>query len=169
MKKQTVNIDIGDIIKNKKNPKKHSDEQIENSIKEFGYIENIIIDENNTILAGHGRYDALKKLGHKSIEVIRVTGLTEKQKEKYLLLSNKLVELGGWDFELLKEFDIDILKKVHFSNSEIKFLHDDFEIPIKNIELEHMYQIVIECDNEIEQEKTYNKLKDKYKCQVLTL
>lgn len=112
-------VKISQLKPHPKNPKLHADDKIAESIKEFGYTEPIIVDENNQILAGHGRLKALKKLGITETEVIRKTGLTEKQKEKYILMSNKLVELGGWNFDLLKNFDENLLKDVGFSDFEL--------------------------------------------------
>ncbi|GIW67890.1 MAG: hypothetical protein KatS3mg096_758 [Candidatus Parcubacteria bacterium] len=122
MEKEHVKLKLNEIKEWNKNPKKHADELIENSIKEFGYIEDIVVDENNRIIAGHGRFKALKKLGIDEVDVIRVRGLTEEQKEKYALLSNKSVERGGWDFDLLKEFNEDLLKE---SGNEIEPIYGE--------------------------------------------
>ena len=100
-----VELNIDDIKPNPANPKKHFDEGIEESIKDKGYIELVVVDEKNTLLAGEGRWRALKKLGHKRIRAIRKEGLTRKQKLEYLLISNKLVERGGWDEEILKKWE----------------------------------------------------------------
>ncbi|MFZ3057717.1 MAG: DNA methyltransferase [Minisyncoccales bacterium] len=118
-------LKINDIKPNPKNPKKHWVEKISESIREMGYIEPIVTDENNMILAGHGRLKALKDNGTKEIEVIIKRGLTEKQKEKYILLSNKLVEAGGWDLDLLKEFDLNLLIETGFNDVDLKNIWDD--------------------------------------------
>ena len=115
----TKQILVSKIKPNPKNPKKHDIERITDSVKEFGYIEPIVVDENDVILAGHGRLKALKELKQEKVDVIVKKGLTEKQKEKYLLLSNKLVERGGWDMELLMERDIDELLEAGFSEQEL--------------------------------------------------
>ena len=90
-------LDIDAIKPHPKNPKRHYDEGIEKSIADKGYIELIVVDEKNQLLAGEGRWRALKKLGRNKIQVIKKTGLTEKQKLEYLVASNKLTERGGWD------------------------------------------------------------------------
>ncbi len=116
---ETQIIKVKDIKLNPRNPKKHWVEKISESIKEMGYVEPIVVDENNMILAGHGRLKALKENGFEEIEVIIKRGLTEKQKEKYMLLSNKLVEAGGWDLDLLKEFDESSLLDSGFNDEDM--------------------------------------------------
>jgi len=118
-------LKISDIKPNPKNPKKHWVEKISESIREMGYIEPIVTDENNMILVGHGRLKALKDNETKEIEVIIKRGLTEEQKEKYILLSNKLVEAGGWDLDLLKEFDLNLLIEAGFNDIDLKNIWDD--------------------------------------------
>ena len=88
------------------NARTHSQEQIEmlvNSIKEFGFIPPVIIDENNMILAGHGRAEAAERVGLTEIPYRRITHLTDEQKKAFILADNKLSDLGGWDFDLLSE------------------------------------------------------------------
>jgi len=87
---------------------------IKDLISDLSYVDNIVIDENNVILGGHGRIKALKELGYKEIKVKQVKGWTEKQKEKYLLGSNQSTILGGFNDDLLKEFDKDILLESGF-------------------------------------------------------
>jgi DNA modification methylase len=116
---KTKMIKTTDIKPNPKNPKKHWVEKISESIQEMGYIEPIVIDENDVILAGHGRLKALLENGIKEVEVIVKKGLTAEQKERYMLLSNKIVEAGGWDYELLAEFDEAILTSSGFDQSDL--------------------------------------------------
>ena len=72
-------------------------DDVAESIRQVSYITPIIIDEDGVILAGHTRYQALKKLGYKECDVIVVTNLTEDQKKKYRLYDNKTGELAKWD------------------------------------------------------------------------
>jgi len=116
---ETKVVKVKDIKPNPKNPKKHWVEKISQSMKEMGYVEPIVVDESDIILSGHGRLKALKENKVKEIEVIVKRGLTERQKEKYMLLSNKLVEAGGWDFDLLKEFDESLLLDSGFSDENM--------------------------------------------------
>jgi hypothetical protein len=75
--------------------------QIARSIQHFGFTCPIIADENNVILAGHGRWQAAKQIGLEVVPIITVSGLTEAAKRAYLLADNKLVENAGWDLDLL--------------------------------------------------------------------
>jgi hypothetical protein len=75
--------------------------QIARSIEQLGFISPIIVDENNVILAGHGRWLAAKQLGLEVVPIAVVRGLSELQKRAYLLADNKLVENAGWDLDLL--------------------------------------------------------------------
>lgn len=113
-KKETVKVLLYDLKPHPKNPKKHNDALIEKSISELGYAENIVIDENNVILAGHGRVEAIKKTGGveaggMEIEAVKITGWTEEEKEKYLLLSNQTTMLGGFDELILSSFEPTVL------------------------------------------------------------
>ena len=99
-------IKISELTPYENNARTHSNEQIEaicNSIKEFGFINPVIIDENNMILVGHGRIEAAKVLGLDEAPYRRVTNLTEDQKRAYILADNKLSDLGGWDEDLLAQ------------------------------------------------------------------
>lgn len=101
MKKEYVTVRVEDLIPYANNPRKNEQavEAVRESIKQVGYITPIVIDENNEILAGHTR---LKALDTDTVEVLRVTGLTEEQKKKYRLLDNKTGELASWDWDKLE-------------------------------------------------------------------
>lgn len=97
-------IDINALTPYENNARTHSPEQIEmicNSIREFGFINPVIIDENNMILVGHGRVMAAKQIGIKEVPFRRVTNLSEDQKKAYIIADNKLSDLAGWDDDLL--------------------------------------------------------------------
>ena len=111
------------------NPRKNDKaaEELVKAIKQVGYVNPIIVDENYEILAGHTRYKALKKLGWTSAPVLIKNDLSEEQKKKYRLLDNKLGELADWDLDLLaKEIDeldfddLDIDWGIDFENEEIQ-------------------------------------------------
>lgn len=102
-------IEINLINEYENNVKIHTDEQIEQiimSIQKYGNNDPIAIDENNTIIEGHGRFLALKRLGYNTIPVIKLGHLTEEQKREYILIHNKLTMNTGFDMERLeKELD----------------------------------------------------------------
>ncbi len=98
-------VAVDDLIPYVNNAKIHSDEQITqiaSSIKEFGFNAPILIDEDNGVVAGHGRLLASKKLGMKDVPVVRLSHLTDAQRRAYILADNRLGENADWDDDLLK-------------------------------------------------------------------
>lgn len=99
-------IKIEEIKPYENNAKLHPPEQVEQikkSIKEFGNNDPIAIDENNVIIEGHGRYQALKELGYKEVEIILLNHLSGEQKRAYILIHNKLTMNTGFDLDILSE------------------------------------------------------------------
>lgn len=123
-------ISIEFLIPYANNAKKHSDEQVSQiagSIKEFGFNNPILIDNDNGIIAGHGRVLAAKKLGMTLVPVIRITHLTDAQRRAYILADNRLTELGGgWNEELLKA-ELERLAEEGFDVSLAGFDKDDID------------------------------------------
>ena len=102
IKKEYLKIKISELKPYEKNNKKHKEKDISEvakSIKESWYIAPVIIDENNVLLVGHGRLEALKKLKYKEVEVLQVSGLTENQKKKYRIKDNTTSLFAEFDFE----------------------------------------------------------------------
>ena len=100
-----VEIDVKNIKPYSKNAKKHPKEQVEQiveSIKEFGFIDPIgIWSDENIIVEGHGRYEALKKLKYKTVPCIRLDHLTDEQRKAYTLAHNKLTMNTDFDLDVL--------------------------------------------------------------------
>ena len=97
--------DIDLLIPYARNSRTHSDAQvtkIASSIKEFGFLNPVIIDKDNGIIAGHGRVMAAKKLGMKQVPVLLADHLTEAQKRAYVIADNRLALDAEWDEEMLK-------------------------------------------------------------------
>jgi DNA modification methylase len=98
-------IPTNDLIPYARNSRTHSEDQvtkIASSIKEFGFLNPIIIDGENGIVAGHGRVMAAKKLGLTELPCIEASHLTEAQKRAYVIADNRLALDAGWDNDLLK-------------------------------------------------------------------
>jgi DNA modification methylase len=90
----------------KRNARKHTKSQIRNisrSIEQFGFTNPIIIDDNQTILAGAGRFEASKLLGMEKVPTIGIESMTEAQKRAYILADNRLAETAEWDMEFLSQ------------------------------------------------------------------
>ena len=90
-------VDIEEIKESNYNSRIHSDAQVEkiaNSIEEFGFVNPIIIDEGNEIIAGHGRYTAARYLKLKEVPTIRLTHLTEDKKRAFIIADSTFWRMG---------------------------------------------------------------------------
>ena len=128
-KLQIVYRKVEDLIPYEKNSRTHSDEQIEKvvaSIREFGWTNPILIDEDQGIIAGHGRLEAAKRIGMKEVPVLVLTGLTEAQKRAYIIADNKLALEAGWDEDLLRE-ELDWLTQHDYSAEVTGFDSEDLQ------------------------------------------
>jgi len=176
---KVVYCDPSDIIPYAMNSRTHSDEQVAQvaaSIKEFGFTNPILIDEQNVIIAGHGRLMAAKKLGLSQVPTIQLKGLTEAQRKAYVIADNKLALNAGWDdqalqaeLERLQELDFD-LELTGFDADELARLFDDEEIEPEEQNYAEIFNVIVECSDEQQQEKVFNQLdRDGYKCRVQSL
>ncbi|CAB4168878.1 ParB/Sulfiredoxin [uncultured Caudovirales phage] len=107
-------VAIENLIPYARNSRTHSDEQVAQiaaSIKEFGFNNPVLIDESGSIIAGHGRILAARKLGLNEAPCIRLSHLSETQRRAYVIADNKLALNAGWDIDMLKielsELDLD--------------------------------------------------------------
>ena len=135
MKKEFVTLALSEIIPYENNPRINDEAvgDVVESIKQCENLDPIEIDENNVILAGHTRLKALQELGYTETECIRYSGLTEEQKKKYRLLSNKTGEKAEWDLEKLKME----LADLDFGDFDFGFdlPEDEEEVEIVEVEL----------------------------------
>ena len=98
-------IPTADLIPYARNSRTHSEAQvtkIASSIKEFGFINPVVTDGKNGIVAGHGRVLAANKLGLKEVPCVEASHLTEAQKRAYVIADNRMALDAGWDIDLLK-------------------------------------------------------------------
>ena len=97
-------LSVETLIPYAKNARTHSDEQvaqIAGSIKEFGFNNPVLIDKENSIVAGHGRLMAARKLGMDKVPVVRLEHMTEAQRKAYVLADNRIALNSGWDTSML--------------------------------------------------------------------
>lgn len=102
--KKVVTLKVTDIKTNPKNEKVHTAENlalIRQSLNDIGYVTPIIVDDGNMILAGHGRFEVMKEDGETEIEVVKLTGLKQVQKDKFRIYDNQTARTGHYDNELL--------------------------------------------------------------------
>lgn len=138
-------VDIGKLVPYARNARTHSKEQIaqlRSSLREFGFVSPVIIDNNYNIIAGHGRVVAAKEEGYKTVPCVFAENLTEAQKRAYILADNRLAMNAGWDEEMLAvelsdlqadAFDVSLLG---FTDAELNKLsgaaenvkEDDFDV-----------------------------------------
>jgi DNA modification methylase len=127
---------IASLTLRRRNPRTHSEKQIRqiaSSIEEFGFTNPILIDANNTVIAGHGRVRAAKLLGISTVPTLRLEHLTPEQVRAYVIADNKLAENAGWDRDLLAlelqdlaELDLNFdLGVIGFETAEIDLLIGD--------------------------------------------
>jgi ParB-like chromosome segregation protein Spo0J len=129
-RKENLFKNINDLTAYPTNAKKHPENQIKllaESIKKTGFIDPVIIDEDDMILAGHGRVLAMDLLQEVSIECVRVIGLTKLEKKAYVIADNKLSELGAWDLEQLRSEAIAIIEEADgFDLTTIGLINYDY-------------------------------------------
>lgn len=96
---------VSDLKPDPKNARTHSDAQVQQiirSIEEWGWTNAILVDEENSVLAGHGRLQAAQKMGLDEVPVIIATGWSHEQKRAYILADNQLALNAGWDKDILR-------------------------------------------------------------------
>lgn len=122
MKVEAKSID--EIKPYENNPRDNDDavDAVANSIKEFGWQQPIVVDNEGVIIAGHTRYKAAKKLGLKHVPVVVADNLTPDQVKAYRLADNKTAELADWDMDLLNE-ELDQIRDIDMS----QFGFDDLD------------------------------------------
>ena len=104
---KTAKVDT--LIPYARNSRTHSESQVDKiaaSIKEFGFLNPVILDGDNGIIAGHGRILAAKKLGMDEVPTVEASHLTDAQRRAYVIADNRLALDAGWDEEMLRvEFE----------------------------------------------------------------
>ena len=187
---QYTKINIDEIKPYERNARIHSSKQIKQimeAIKAFGFTNPLLIDDENNLIAGHGRLEAVKQLNIidfkdkpiKELPAIIITGLSEADKKALIIADNKIAENASWDYDLLQaefqeleaiNYDLDLMG---FDNID-EILGADIDVEqetkeIKEVEINQKYELLIKCKDEKELEKVYNENIEKgYECKVLT-
>src|SRR6202163_382233 len=82
------------------NPRTHSKKQITqiaNAIRRFGFINPVLVDDANFMIAGHGRVEGAKEVGLDQVPTVRLSGMSEAEIRAYVIADNRLAENAGWD------------------------------------------------------------------------
>lgn len=138
---------LADLVIPEKNIRIHTEQQLkefERSVRMFGQIRPIVIDENRVILAGNGLYATLLRMGETEADVYQYFDLTENQKKKLMIADNKIFSLGIENLNTLNDF--------------LEELHDDLDIPGYDSEI--LKQMVSEAEDITEKISEYGTLDD---------
>lgn len=157
---EKIDVKVEEIVEYEKNARIHSEEQIGqiiNSIKTFGFTNPILIDENNNLIAGHGRLKSIKKINEDggidgelvtTIPAIVITGLTEAQRRALVIADNKIALNSTWDYELLTQELVDLQEELDdisilgFSDKEMKTIFAEVEDATSTMEIEQSELLV---------------------------
>lgn len=169
-----IDVEITSLQEYENNPRKNDKaiEKVAASIREFGFKVPLVIDSNNVIVCGHTRLQAAKRLNLDVVPCVVADDLTDEQIKAFRLADNKTAEFAEWDFEKLDEelaaldFDMSLFG---FENSDDKATgakeREDLSDAVSEV-----YEVIVECANEIEQEEIFNRLQEEgLQCRVLTL
>lgn len=128
MTKEMKMVKVSDLVPYVNNARTHSPEQISklrSSLREFGFVNPVIIDNDNNVIAGHGRLLAAKEEGIEEVPCVLADYLTEAQKKAYIIADNRFAQDAGWDEELLR-VEIEELEGMDFDPALTGF--DESEI-----------------------------------------
>ena len=129
-----THVAIDQLVPCARNARTHSKKQIgqiARSISRFGFVNPVLVNENREIIAGHGRVEAAKSIGMRSVPTLTLSHLSEAERRAYILADNKIALEAGWDSELLAmelqglidlDFDVEL---TGFSLAEIDLTLDN--------------------------------------------
>ncbi len=169
--KNIVEKAIAELIPYANNARSHSDYQIgliASSIQQFGFNVPILIDDNNTIISGHGRLKAAQKIKLETVPTIELSHLTEAQRKAFILADNKIAEHATWDEEMLAS-ELDVIKDLDPDIDLEDFgliEHEKIDDEVDNSPVDvSIFNLVVEFDNEADLQLLFDELKEKgFKC-----
>ena len=164
---------LADIVPYAKNAKKHDNRQINNvaeSIKQYGFVQPIVIDRDGVIVIGHCRALAAKKLGMQEVPCVCVDDLTPEQVNALRIVDNKSYE-SKWDFDILPDELAELDLSAFDFDFGVSLDEDDTETKEREeIALNESISVVVECSDDEEAEAIFEKLSEEgYKCHISTL
>ena len=159
---------LSELIPYARNAKKHSNTQVTQlagSIREFGFVNPVIVDADGSIVAGHGRVLAAAKLGMTEVPTLSVDYLTQQQVKAFRLADNRIAQNSEWDMELLglelvelKDFGVE-LETLGFDLTDLKSLDEE---PTKiDDDAKIKYELRVSFDNDVDQEELFTELRDR--------
>ena len=140
-----LTMKLKDLVRPERNIRIHTEKQLEEferSVRMFGQIRPIVVDENNVILAGNGLYETLLRMNKEDALVYKYEDLTEAQKKKLMIADNKIFSLGIENLDTLNEF--------------LEELGGDLDIP--GFDEEILKQMVADADEITERISEYGTL-----------
>lgn len=140
-----LTLKLSELVRPERNIRIHTEKQLEEferSVRMFGQIRPIVVDEKNTILAGKGLYETLLRMGEEQALVYKYEDLTESQKKKLMIADNKIFSLGIENLDTLNEF--------------LEELNGDLDIP--GFDEEILKQMVADADEVTEKISEYGTL-----------
>ena len=123
-------ISITEIKPYENNPRKISDKAVDKvalSLKEFGWQQPIVVDENNIIIAGHTRHKAAEKLGFREVPVFKAVGLSEEKVKAYRFMDNRSHEETAWDWDLAVKEISELIDKNQIDEQLLGFYEGEFD------------------------------------------
>ena len=176
-------VPTGKLIPYANNARTHSAQQVAQiaaSIREFGFNNPILIADDLTVIAGHGRLQAAQSLGLQSVPCLRLSHLTKTQRRAYVLADNRIAMNAGWDDDLLA-VELEALAAdgvdvalLGFDSPEIAKImgeEDDPWAEEASQQVESLtHKIIIQCRDEEDQTTLAARLEEEgYQCQILIL
>mgnify|MGYP005991842343 CR=1 FL=1 len=162
-------VAVEDLVPYALNSRTHSDEQVAQlaaSIREFGFTNPILIDEQHNLIAGHGRVLAARKAKMENIPAVIVTGLDDRRRRALVIADNKLALNAGWDEDALRveleDLAGDFGDLMGFSEEELVALlggdvQEGLTDEVRDLSGDaERFEVIIECSDEAEQERAYN-------------
>lgn len=186
--KQIILQPVEALIPYARNSRTHSDEQVAQiaaSIREFGFTNPVLVDDEGGIVAGHCRVMAARQIGMTALPTINVGWLSERQRRAYVIADNQLAMNAGWDDEALAA-ELSDLGGAGFDVALVGFSDADMERllgltdggdggggapagkPDPGINYQEKFAVLVDCKDEAHQAQVYEALMAKgYACKVL--